>query len=77
MKDYLKRLGRILLHASFWIFVFSVRWDGRTLFSYGNEILVQNRIVKAIDESMGDIWYRVSETARITFKKLSEKDRDA
>lgn len=63
--------------ASFWIFVFSIRWNGRTVFSYGNELLVQNRIVSAIDESLSEIWYRVSETARITFKKLSEKDREA
>lgn len=77
MKDQLKKLGKILLHATFWIFLLSIRWEGRTLFSYGNEILVQNRVVRAIDSGLGDLWYKVSETARITFRKLSEKDRDA
>jgi hypothetical protein len=37
---------------------------------------VQNRIVAAVDESLADMWYNVSETAKVTFKKLSDSDKE-
>ena len=75
MKEHLKRVLRLACIAAFWVFIFSIRWDGRTLFSYLNEILVQNRIVRAVDESLADLWYKVSETASTTFHKLSDTEK--
>ncbi len=72
MKDNLKRILRWSFIACFWVFAFSVRWEGRTLFSHLHGVLVENKIVAAIDESLADLWYKATETARVTFKKLSD-----
>ena len=73
MNDIIKWVGKFLLHLVFWVFVLSIRWDGRTLFSYAHNTLVQNSFVQAVDEELADVWYRLSETARVTFSE-SEKD---
>jgi hypothetical protein len=47
-----------------WIFGLSIKIDGRTIFSYSNEILVQNKIVQAIGDQADDVWYRARVAAR-------------
>ena len=73
MNDALKWIGKVALHAVFWIFFLSIRWDGRTLFSYGHDTLVQNSFVQAIDEELADLWFRLSETAQVTFNKSTNE----
>ena len=72
MKEQLKRLIRFAFIACFWVFLFSIRWEGKTLFSYLHSTLVENKIVGAVDETLGEFWFRITETARITFKKISD-----
>lgn len=76
MNDALKWIGKIGLHAVFWIFVLSIRWDGRTLFSYGNDTLVQNSFVQAFDEELADLWSRLSQTAKVTFNQQDVTEED-
>jgi len=63
MDKVVKWCLKVTLTAVFWIFIFSITWNGRPLFSYANEFLVQNSVVRAIDQELGVFWHRVSETA--------------
>jgi hypothetical protein len=76
MREYLKKGGKLALQGAIWVFALSITWNGKMFFSYAHEILVQNRIVDAIDEELGDLWYKVSETARITFNNVSGRKDD-
>ena len=74
MHPALKWLIKFCLTAVLWVFLLSIRWDGRTLFSYAHETLVQNAVVQAVDEEIADLWYRLSETARAAFQKNRPDD---
>ena len=73
MSDFTKWAGKVLVTAIFWVFILSITWNGRTLFTYANETLVQNALVETIDEELGKLWEKVSETAKVTF---SEEKKD-
>ena len=77
MQDGIKKIGKIGFTAVLWIFVLSITINGRPLFWYANDFLVQNSIVEAIDQELSDLWYRVSETARITFDKVTGREEKA
>ena len=64
MNDLLKWLSRTVLTAVVWVFVLSVNVEGRTLFSYANEILVQNSVVRMVDEELSELWDKVYVTAK-------------
>ena len=74
MKDLSKRVIKFFCHGIFWVFLLSVRWDGRTLFSYTHEVFVENSVVEALDGELADAWFRLSETARVTFSKAPLSD---
>lgn len=77
MNDALKWIFKILLQAVLWVFIFSIRLDGRPIFAYASEILVQNALVRAADEELADLWYRVSRTATATFSRTAPDERKA
>ncbi len=62
------------LTAIVWVFILSITWNGRTMFSYANQILVQNPLVETIDEELATIWDKLSETAKITFSEQEGED---
>ena len=73
MSDRIKRVFKVLLQGVIWIFVLSIQIEGRPIFYYLNDIMVKNSVVKGVDRELGDLWYRVSETARLTFSKPIER----
>ena len=77
MQDAIKKIGKLSLTAVLWIFVLSITINGRPLFWYANDFFVQNSIVEAIDQELSDLWYRVSETAKITFEKVAGREEKA
>lgn len=72
MNDALKWAGRTLLTAVMWVFVLSINISGRSVFSYANEILVQNALVQMIDEELTDLFGKVYVTAQRTFETESD-----
>lgn len=54
MSETTKKILRILGIGVIWVYIFSIRIGGHTLFSYANDILVQNSIVEAIDHTLAD-----------------------
>ncbi len=67
MNDFVKWIGKILLHCVMWVFVLSVQWDGKSLFYHANDILVQNQLVQTADEELARLWTKLSHTAKMTF----------
>ena len=74
MSAFLKWLGTHFLTALFWVFVLSINFQGRTLFSYAHEYVIQNDIVRHLDEELEYLWARAYETAKLTFAELSQPD---
>jgi hypothetical protein len=71
LNDVLKWCARTSLIAVFWVFFLSITWNSQPLFSYANEFFVQNDLVRYIDEELGDLWAKISETAKVTFSEMS------
>ena len=53
-------MWRTGLKGMLWVFILSAQWDGRTLFSYAHNTLVQNTIVQAIEDEASDAWSRIA-----------------
>ncbi len=49
MREKLKALSKLALHGVIWVYVLSVPVNGQTLFSHAHGILVDNRVVAAIE----------------------------
>ena len=68
MSETVKRVLKTMGFGIIWVYVLSIRIGGGTLFSYANDILVQNSIVEAIDHTMADsvedVAARISQTFR-------------
>lgn len=73
--DMLKWCARTSLIALFWVFFLSINWNHQPLFSYANEIFVQNDIVRFLDEELGELWSKISQTARVTFSEMSGSEK--
>ena len=77
MNDFLKWLLRNGAIAVFWVFVLSLNIRNKPLFYYANDLLVQNVLVKTIDEELTALWDKAWDTAKITFRNLSEGEDKA
>lgn len=67
MQDLLKRLLKVIAQGILWVFILSIQWKGNPVFHYAHEVFVDNALVAAIDTELGEIWYKLAKTARITF----------
>lgn len=56
------------LNAIIWVFVLSFEYDQRTLFSYANELLVENRVAQKIDGYARMLWHNLSNDVEIAIK---------
>ena len=75
MNDIIKWCFKSFATAILWVFLLSINVQGRTVFSYANELLVQNPIVRMVDEELSETWDKVYLTARRTFDEDSSEDR--
>ncbi|MBF0440774.1 MAG: hypothetical protein HQK54_02605 [Oligoflexales bacterium] len=71
MNDLIKFLIRHTLIGIMWVFILSFSIDGRPIFIPANRVLVQNSLVRMIDEELSLLWYKITKTARVTFQELS------
>jgi hypothetical protein len=53
------------LSAIVWVFVLSVEYDQRTLFSYANELLVENRIFQKVEGYAKMLWHNLANDVEI------------
>ena len=76
MNDVVKWIFRTTMLGVAWVFILSITVSGRPLFYYMSQTLVQNSFVHAVDEELGRTWDKVSTTARVTFKKISNNEEN-
>lgn len=75
MDAFIKWLGRTSLTAVIWVFILSIHWNGRPLFDHAYDVLIDNSIVRAIDEKVAEVWENVTDTATATMNgENREKD---
>ncbi len=70
--DLLKWLFRTCLLGIFWVFFLSIHVEGRTLFSYANETLVENQLVRTADEELMSLWRKLYHAASLAFAPESD-----
>ena len=76
MNDLLKWVLKTTFLGIFWVFIFSITFNGKPFFNYANNILVQNSLVRMLDDELGSLWGKVVKTAKVTFKEVSDKDKN-
>ncbi len=75
MRENLKKVGKVLLHATFWVYVFSIQIAGKSIYQHAYGVLVDNPVVQAIDEEAYNLYSRVTRAVEIAFAtKKVEKD---
>ena len=73
MNDVIKWMLRTGATAVIWIFLLSININGRSVFSYANEILVQNAFIEMLDRELEELWSKVYTTASSTFSEESDR----
>lgn len=76
MKDVIKRIGKTALQGLIWVFVLSLNWNGRTLFSHANEVFVQNQVVLAADAQLADWWDQLKSVSVAAFRDEANKQKN-
>ena len=66
-----KKFGRYVLIFVAWIFCLSLRVGDKTIFDHAHGVLVENRIVSAIDQELSDLWHSIGRTAKIAYQRIS------
>lgn len=60
MNDLMKWFFKALLSMVVWVFILSIRWDGRPIFYHASDLFVQNALVRAVDSELAELWWRVT-----------------
>jgi len=71
--DIARWASKFIFYLIIWVFILSLRWEGRTLFDRAHEVIIENPLVELIDEELNDLWVRLSETARTTYADMKER----
>lgn len=66
-----KKFGKYVLIFVAWIFCLSIRIGNKTVFDHAHGVLVENRIVHAVDQEISDLWHNISKTARVAYQRIS------
>ena len=66
-----KKFCRYVLIFVVWIFCLSLRVGDKTIFDHAHGVLVENRIVSAIDQELSELWHSIGKTARIAYQRIS------
>ena len=67
----IKKLLRYMLIFAAWVFFLSIRIGDRTLFAHAHDLLVDNRIVAAVDAEVSDLWGRITMTAKTAYGRVT------
>jgi len=59
MTQHLKNFGRFLLIGALWVYILSVKIDGRTLYSYSRAVLVDNAVVEGLQYEAMHLWEKI------------------
>ena len=76
MRYRVKKFGRYVLIFVVWIFCLSIRIGDKTIFDHAHGVLVENRIVHAVDQEISELWHSISRTARVAYRRISGQPQD-
>ena len=77
MNGLLRWCTKVCLSAVAWVFILSIRYEGQPLFYRANDLLVQNSMVRTIDDGLVDAWHRLTKAAKVAFAKSTPDDAKA
>lgn len=63
-KERLKKVGRVLLYGTIWVYVLSIPIGEKLLFDHAYDVLVENSVVNAIHREVKSAWRDVKGKAR-------------
>lgn len=72
---HLRWFGKQALIGVVWIYLLSFTFDGRSIFSYANSLLVQNIAVETLDQKLTETWHRIYRTAKVGFHEFTRNDQ--
>lgn len=77
LQDTLKRLIRLGLSMVVWVFVLSIQIQGDSIFNHLHGTLVENKLVRAVDEELATLWFNLKESTSAAFNQseLRETER--
>ncbi len=75
MNDIVKWSVKTLVSAIVWVFILSIEYQNRPLFSYANQMFVQNELVQAVDQELSRVWAKAKNAVALTFSEMEERDR--
>ena len=75
MNNIFKWLARTLGQAVLWVLFLSISIQGRTIFSYAHEIIVQNPVTQMVDAQVTEAWERLYAAAQQTFSESDGTER--
>ena len=76
MRYRIRWLTKYALIFMAWIFCLSVRVGDQRIFDHAHGVLVDNRIVYAIDQEISDLWQRISMTVRGAYARISGDEEE-
>lgn len=69
MRDILRQIGKVMIQGIMWVFILSISWNGKSLYSYAYDVLVDNTLVRTLDGEFAEVWYKLVKTAKVTFSE--------
>lgn len=67
----IKKFLRYMLIFAAWVFFLSIRIGDQTLFAHAHDLLVDNKIVAAVDAEVTELWDRISMTAKTAYGRVT------
>lgn len=76
MKDFLKKISRPAFILILCVYVLSVPYDGKPLYTHARGVLVENRVVSLIIEHSSALYNQVKERVRLAvLESASPKEK--
>ena len=73
----MRKFSRYVLIFVAWIFCLSIRIGDQRIFDHAHGVLVENRIVHAVDQEISDLWHSIGRTAKVAYRRISgEQQRE-
>ena len=72
IKDLMVWSVKMSFQMLLWLYIFSFEVGGQTLFYKARTTVFESSIVIVLEEEANNLWYKVTETAKATFAKISK-----
>lgn len=67
---------KLILQMVIWVFLLSIKIDGKLVFDHAHDFLVQNEIVNTLQAQFDDLWDQVIRTAKSGVENAPKKETE-